>query len=124
MDLKQFSKSDPWFDLNAYVKDETRDAPDTGTDPSAAKPVGKKETGKKSATSLQHPLITRSFVTVSTKVKPYRSPLVLPNGPELVSMVTEHEDNLFEIWTEVAAFIQKLTDQLSNKRLKHPVTGR
>src|ERR1700733_222765 len=92
--------------------------------PAPLNPSERKRQARNPPLRYSTPLITRSFVTVSTKVKPYRSPLVLPNGPELVSMVTEHEDNLFEIWTEVAAFIQKLTDQLSNKRLKHPVTGR
>ena len=39
-------------------------------------------------------------------------------------MATEHKDNLSEIWSEVAAFITKLTEQLSNKRSRHPVPGR
>lgn len=57
------------------------------------------------------------------KAKSYRSPLIIPKGQEFITMVSEHQNNLSEIRSEVTTFTQELAEQLNNRRLTHPVPG-
>lgn len=39
----------------------------------------------------------------------------MPDGSEIVDMITEHASNLSEIGTEIAAFIDKITEKLGSR---------